>query len=63
MSREFRRKLRALLDEYDAHIEWRCDECSDLHGVTGQHVVVMNDKGKVLARGGAYSDALYRGDL
>ncbi len=37
---DFKKELKALLDKYKAEIGFDCDECSDLHGVTGEHMYV-----------------------
>lgn len=40
ISQEFLGKLKALLQEYDASIDWTCSECSDLHGVYDDHLEI-----------------------
>ena len=41
----FRRAFRKLLEDHGASIEAECDDCSDLHGVTGEHMVVNRRPG------------------
>ena len=48
MQAEFMAKLTKLLNEYSASIEWGCSECSDLHGVTGEHMAVVIDRETIL---------------
>jgi hypothetical protein len=38
---EFLKKLRDLLEEYNASISWDCDSCSDMHGVTGEYMAIL----------------------
>lgn len=45
---DFKTELLALLEKYDASISWGCDSCSDLHGVTGEHMHVTNRKNETL---------------
>lgn len=37
--KDFRADLKALLIKYDATIAFDCDECSDMHGVTGERII------------------------
>lgn len=39
-NQEFLAKLKALLKEYDASIDWTCSDCSDLHGVYDDHLEI-----------------------
>ena len=45
---DFQRELLALLEKHGATISWGCDSCSDLHGVTGEHMRVTNRKNETL---------------
>ena len=40
MMQEFLIELADLLKKHDASIEWDCDDCSDLHGLIGDKMVV-----------------------
>lgn len=43
---EFLSKLKDLLDEYDATIEFTCDESSDTYGLYGDHLeIIMREDG------------------
>lgn len=39
-AKEFADKLQALLQEYNASIDWTCSDCSDLHGVYDEKMVI-----------------------
>jgi hypothetical protein len=39
-SREFLVKLKSLLAEYNARIEWGCSEESDTHGIYGEYMYI-----------------------
>lgn len=42
---EFLEKLKNLLTEYGASIDWTCGPCSDLHGVYDDHLEIsIGDK-------------------
>lgn len=42
--REFLIELKALMEKYNATIDWCCDSCSDLHGVYDSHIEIsLND--------------------
>lgn len=47
---EFQIELRALLDKYKATISWGCGECSDLHGVYDEHMIVCDINGNTLLK-------------
>lgn len=47
---EFQIELRALLDKYKATISWGCGECSDLHGVYDEHMIVYDINGNTLLK-------------
>lgn len=38
---EFLQKLKSLLQEYNASIDWTCAPCSDMHGVYDDHLEIM----------------------
>jgi hypothetical protein len=40
LDKEFLSKLKVLLEEYDASIDWSCDPCSDMHGVYDDHLEI-----------------------
>ena len=43
--KEFLAKLKDLLQEYNASIDWTCSDCSDLHGVYDDHLeITIGDK-------------------
>jgi putative aminopeptidase FrvX len=42
---DFLTELRALLVKYDATIGWDCHPCSDMHGVTGEHMYAQIGSG------------------
>jgi hypothetical protein len=42
---DFLKELRALLVKYDATIGWDCHPCSDMHGVTGEHMYAQIGRG------------------
>lgn len=48
MNEDFCRELRDLLRKYEADIGFAPDDCSDLYGVTGEKIVVTNQKGETL---------------
>lgn len=42
--REFLTELKALMEKYNATIDWRCDSNSDLYGVYDSHIEIsLND--------------------
>ena len=42
--KEFLKELHSLLEKYNASIEWKCSDCSDLHGVYDNHLEInLND--------------------
>lgn len=45
---DFKTELLTLLEKHNASIHWGCASCSDLHGVTGEHMAVTNKKGDTL---------------
>lgn len=45
---EFTKELLALLEKHNASIHWGCDPCSDLHGVTGERMLVTTRKNETL---------------
>lgn len=40
---EFKKELRELLSKYDASLRVLYDDCSDMHGVYGEHMAVELD--------------------
>jgi len=42
-NQEFLSKLKALLKEYNASIDWNCSPCSDMHGINGEYMSVTID--------------------
>lgn len=43
--KEFLTELKALMEKYNASIDWCCDECSDLAGVYDSHIEIdLNGK-------------------
>jgi hypothetical protein len=46
-NQEFLIKLKTLLQEYNASIEWTCNPCSDMHGVTGEAMSLLIDNKEV----------------
>lgn len=36
-------ELKALLEKYDATIDWTCSACSDLHGVYDERMTVSSN--------------------
>lgn len=38
--REFLTELKALMEKYNATIDWCCDSCSDLYGVYDSHIEI-----------------------
>ena len=47
MMHEFLIELADLLKKHDASIEWDCDDCSDMHGIIGDKMVVKVGKDKL----------------
>jgi len=41
MNREFAIELLALLEKYNATIEWAFDDSTDMHGIYGEKIVIM----------------------
>ena len=42
--KEFLTELKALMEKYNATIDWCCDSCSDLHGVYDSRIEIsLND--------------------
>lgn len=54
---EFLRKLHALLSEYDAHIYWNFDSCSDMHGVTGEGIGIGLAREEIISIDGMHLSA------
>ena len=42
---DFLTELRALLVKYNATVGWDCHPCSDMHGVTGEHIYAQIGSG------------------
>ena len=53
--KEFLTRLRDLLAEYDADIDWTCDPCSDTHGIYDDAIVVSMSDTEVLRTQGGLS--------
>lgn len=45
---EFLQRLRSLLIEASASIEWDCDDSSDMHGITGERMVIRRSDHPIL---------------
>ena len=45
---EFLQRLRALLAEAGASIEWDCDDSSDMYGITGERMVIRRSDRPIL---------------
>ncbi len=41
-------ELHTLLEKYNASIDWTCDSGSDMHGVSGEKMLLTMDKKTVL---------------
>lgn len=46
--KEFIEKLKNLLREYNAEIDWTCSPCSDLHGVYNEAMRISINKKEIL---------------
>ena len=54
---EFLCKLRHLLSEYNANIYWSFNDCSDMHGVSGEGVGISIGNDEALKVPGMYLNA------
>ncbi len=41
-------ELKELMSKHKVYIQWTCDACSDLHGVTGECMEIVDNSHKVL---------------
>ena len=44
--KDFKKELKALLEKYNARIEFTCADSSDLHGVYSEKIVVTMPRGE-----------------
>jgi hypothetical protein len=56
---DFLKELRALLVKYEATIGWDCHPCSDMHGVTGEHMYAQIGRGPRITLANDYYIARY----
>ena len=47
-NQEFINELDEFLKKYNASIQWGCAQCSDTHGIYGEHMTITNGKGETL---------------
>lgn len=53
----FKHELQALLEKYNASISWGCDWSSDLHGVTGEKMILETGNESITIEFVSYLDA------